>query len=201
MTPFEAYMRRFANSVTFAATIADGVARFTIRTGPFPILPPVEIPLMMPATDPQDEDPFALQLAEEPRFLPVNRLPPEPVAPTRGGVARLTRRRRPVPAGRPLCRSCSLAAVNRPRGLCWSCYYAPGLRESFGPMSRCGRRGIGHGSTGLPDAPTTAAPGTPEKLAVLEARVKAGNGVWHPADAMYPGDPRPLLFIQTRLAG
>lgn len=34
----------------------------------------------------------------------------------------------------------------------------------------------------LPKVPTTARPGTPEKVAVLEARVKAGEQLNHPLD-------------------
>lgn len=30
-----------------------------------------------------------------------------------------------------LCRHCGRAKINRPRGLCWSCYYKPGVRESI----------------------------------------------------------------------
>lgn len=31
-----------------------------------------------------------------------------------------------------LCRHCARAKVNRPLGLCWRCYYTPGLREHYG---------------------------------------------------------------------
>jgi hypothetical protein len=43
--------------------------------------------------------------------------------------------------------------------------------------------------------PTTAAPGTPEKLAVLESRAAAGLAIFHPADARWPGDPVTLVFL------
>ena len=39
------------------------------------------------------------------------------------------------PAG-PLCRHCSQPKVNRPRGLCWSCYYTPGVKELYPPTSK-----------------------------------------------------------------
>jgi hypothetical protein len=35
----------------------------------------------------------------------------------------------------------------------------------------------------LPDHPTTALPGSPEKVAVLEARAALGVSLWHPGDA------------------
>ena len=33
---------------------------------------------------------------------------------------------------KPLCRHCSERKVTRPRGLCWKCYYTPGVRELYG---------------------------------------------------------------------
>lgn len=48
----------------------------------------------------------------------------------------------------------------------------------------------------LPDTPTAAAPGTPEKIEAMEKRVKAKRAVHHPADAKFPGDPRPLEWME-----
>ena len=85
------------------------------------------------------------------------------------------------------CRHCSKSKVNRPRGLCWSCYYTPGVKELYPSTSKYARRGVGNftGNAPLPPVPTTAAPGTPEKLAVLEQRAK------HEAGDLPPGR-RPL---------
>ena len=47
-----------------------------------------------------------------------------------------------------------------------------------------------------PLAAPPAAPGTPEKLAVLEHRAKQKQTIFHPADARYEGDPRPLEFLR-----
>jgi hypothetical protein len=46
-------------------------------------------------------------------------------------------------------------------------------------------RGVGNFAGGAPLAPeaTAAVPGTPEKVAVMEARAKAGQAVFHPKDA------------------
>lgn len=33
----------------------------------------------------------------------------------------------------PLCRHCGQRKINRPLGLCWTCYYCPGVREKFLP--------------------------------------------------------------------
>ncbi len=32
----------------------------------------------------------------------------------------------------PLCRHCTKGKVNRPRGLCWRCYYTPGVKALYG---------------------------------------------------------------------
>jgi hypothetical protein len=103
----------------------------------------------------------------------------------------------------PICRHCTKSKVNRPRGLCWSCYYTPGVKELYPSTSKYARRGVGNftGSAPLPAAPTTAAPGTPEKLAVLEQRAKMKQAIFHPADARYEGDPRPLEFLKSQTAG
>lgn len=34
-----------------------------------------------------------------------------------------------------ICLHCHKNKVNRPRGLCWTCYYTPGVRELFAPGS------------------------------------------------------------------
>lgn len=89
---------------------------------------------------------------------------------------------------RKACVHCGRSKVNRPRGMCWTCYYSP-ARNLYGPVSKYGRRGIGHGykSFKLPVLPTKAEPGTPEKLAVLAARARAGESLWHPDDPLYGG--------------
>lgn len=98
-----------------------------------------------------------------------------------------------VPSVAVKCRHCGKSKVNRPRGLCWTCYYTPGLRECYHSGSKYARRGISN-ITGVqppPAVPTTAPPGTLEKLDVLAERAKLKVALWHPMDARYPGDPRP----------
>ncbi len=94
----------------------------------------------------------------------------------------------------PMCKHCSRTKVNRPRGLCWSCYYSPGVKEIYPAVSKYGRRGPGNtfAKAAFAAFPTTAAPGTPEKLAVMEQRALLNQNLWHPFDAEYEGDPRPL---------
>ncbi len=84
-----------------------------------------------------------------------------------------------------LCRHCQRVKSNRPRGLCWSCYYKPGVRELYPSTSKFARRGVGdfNGQSSLAALPTRALPGTPEKVAVLEERARLGLSLWHPLDA------------------
>ena len=102
----------------------------------------------------------------------------------------------------PVCKHCRNHKVNRPRGLCWSCYYTPGVKEQYPSTSKYARRGVGNfsGNAPLAAAPTTAAPGTPEKLAVLEMRAKMKQAIFHPADARYEGDPTPIQFMKEHAA-
>lgn len=84
-----------------------------------------------------------------------------------------------------LCRHCNRCVVSRPRGLCWHCYYSPGVRETYPSVSKFGRRGPGNfnGKTPLPSFPTKALPGSPEKVEVLCQRVLQRQSLWHPDDA------------------
>lgn len=84
-----------------------------------------------------------------------------------------------------LCRHCHRHRPNRPRGLCWSCYYAPGVRDLYPSTSKFARRGICDfiGRVQLPLLPTRAVPGTPEKVAILEERARLRQDLWHPKDA------------------
>ena len=84
-----------------------------------------------------------------------------------------------------VCRHCGRSRVNRPRGLCWSCYYTPGVRERYPSTSKFARRGNsnGNGAAPLPPGPTQARPGSSEKVAVLEQRAQRRQALWHPHDA------------------
>ncbi len=99
----------------------------------------------------------------------------------------------------PVCRNCSKCKVNRPRGLCWSCYYTPGVKDRYPSTSKFARRGLGNfsGNAPLPESPTVAPPGSPEKLAVIEQRARMRQALFHPYDAKYAGDPRPVEFMKT----
>lgn len=93
-----------------------------------------------------------------------------------------------------LCRHCQRVQANRPRGLCWSCYYKPGVRELYPSTSKFARRGVGDftGQSRLPLQPTDALPGSPEKVAVLEERARLRVSLWHPNDAPMDAESRLL---------
>lgn len=95
-----------------------------------------------------------------------------------------------------LCRHCDRFPVGRPRGLCWSCYYRPGVRERYPPAAHTGRRGIGFGSTRRPAEPTDAVPGSIEKVRVLMQRAINGQELFHPDDASLTFQP-----LEPALAG
>lgn len=89
-----------------------------------------------------------------------------------------------------ICRHCNRKKVNRPRGLCWSCYYTLGVRELYPSTSKYAYRGVGNltGVRMLPTKPTDALPGSEEKVRVLEQRAAAGVVLWHPDDAKAVGE-------------
>jgi hypothetical protein len=84
-----------------------------------------------------------------------------------------------------LCRHCGRPRVSRPRGLCWSCYYSPGVRPLYPSTSKYGRRGVDDfcGRGALPPEPTSAPPGSPQKVSILAQRARNHQALWHPQDA------------------
>lgn len=100
-------------------------------------------------------------------------------------------------ARRPKCSHCvtRLIQSGRSHGLCYACSRLPAVRAAHGIAAT--RTGIVAGSGRLPPAPTTAAPGTPEKFAVLMGRAELGVQLFHPADARFEGDPLPLTALRT----
>ena len=73
------------------------------------------------------------------------------------------------------CRNCQKSKVNRPRGLCWSCYYKPGIRQQFPSTIKFA----------VPTCSTRAVPGSAEKIAILAERARNQQALWHPADASF----------------
>jgi len=68
--------------------------------------------------------------------------------------------------------------VNRPRGLCWTCYYTPGLRERYASGSKYASRGEPKGNPNsrgpLPATTTIAVPGSDAKICVMMERAEKG---------------------------
>ena len=93
-----------------------------------------------------------------------------------------------------MCRHCGRVPVNRPRGLCWSCYYTPGLRQRYPSTSKFAQRGVDdfNDRAALPPEPTRALPGSPEKVAILEERARRHLALWHPQDAPMDAESRLL---------
>lgn len=70
------------------------------------------------------------------------------------------------------CRHCQVRKANRPRGLCWRCYYTPGISALYPSTSKFARRAAVkdfYGATREPQ-PTDVPPGTPERVKVMEGR-------------------------------
>jgi hypothetical protein len=78
--------------------------------------------------------------------------------------------------------------------LCWICYYTPGVRERYPSTSKFGQRRLDdfNGRVVLPPQPTLAAPGSEEKIAVLEQRARQRQSLWHPHDAPMDAESRLL---------
>lgn len=86
---------------------------------------------------------------------------------------------------RKICAHCKQMIVNRPRGLCWGCYYKPGVKDMYPSTSKYAHRGHGNYGGGKrgPRKPTKAPPGSAEKILVLERRARAALTLWHPNDS------------------
>lgn len=82
------------------------------------------------------------------------------------------------------CRHCKHLRLWTCRGLCWTCIHTPEISQAYPSESKFSQdSGVGKFyGLGKPTTPTNALPGTPEKVAVLEARAAAGEQMWHPED-------------------
>jgi hypothetical protein len=100
-----------------------------------------------------------------------------------------------------ICKHCQCCKVNRPRGLCWTCYYTPGVKDQYGPVSKFGRRGLGNhlkSKLPLPERATSAIPGSEEKIRILMERVAKGQQLFHPEDLRKDGFELPEQRDDTR---
>jgi len=88
---------------------------------------------------------------------------------------------------RRICRHCQYEGNTYGAGICWKCYYTPGIRKlypscksKFAPRPE--NEDI-NGGYSPPSCPTATLPGTDEKIAVLAERLKQRVSLWHPHDA------------------
>lgn len=72
--------------------------------------------------------------------------------------------------------------------LCRRCYETPAVRELYPVPDKYAAREPVVAYTGEPTEPTDAAPGTADKVAVMEARAACGQSLFHPLDG--PVDTR-----------
>ncbi|MCE9564920.1 MAG: hypothetical protein K8U57_23040 [Planctomycetes bacterium] len=79
--------------------------------------------------------------------------------------------------------------MNRPRGLCWSDFYTPGVRDLYPlPASKHTRRGPGadldETADEKPDEPTPAMQGTLDKMRAMAERAERGVSLFHRLDGL-----------------
>ncbi len=86
----------------------------------------------------------------------------------------------------PACVLCNWRRITRPKRLCGPCSYTPAGRRTAPVQHSCtNRKGARADFNGTPPpapAATDAAPGSEEKIVVLQARVAAGVQPYHPRD-------------------
>jgi hypothetical protein len=97
-----------------------------------------------------------------------------------------------------ICRHCGRPRSLRRRGLCYGCYFEPGVREKYEPTSAMANRGSG--LTVVPARkvekdkkdrarrPCPFAPGSPERIQKLEDRAYFGLPLWTPGDVRWDFD-------------
>ena len=102
-------------------------------------------------------------------------------------TAAATTTRPAITAARRPCAACSrdFTAGRWARALCWPCRQRPEVRAAFRVGGKYTRRGVAdyNGPVTPADAPTPAPPGSPGKVAAMEARAAAGVSLWHEGDA------------------
>jgi hypothetical protein len=85
----------------------------------------------------------------------------------------------------PICQHCHEHPVSKSRGLCWRCWFTPGIKEKYTIEECYAHRGNGlspsHGKK-LPQRPTQAQPGSAKKIQVMADRAAKGLALHHPLD-------------------
>lgn len=91
---------------------------------------------------------------------------------------------------RKLCVVCNRSHISRPRGMCWRCYYNPEVKRVMS-TSKHARRGVclGNELLPLPSEPTSAEPGSEEKIMEFCNRASGGFRLHHPDDKKHRFSP------------
>lgn len=80
------------------------------------------------------------------------------------------------------CRHCGrMRTGNRPRGLCWTCYYTPSVRDLYPADARFAGQ-AGRATDNRPAAACQYAPGSDAKIAVMGRRADSRLDLHHPDD-------------------
>src|ERR1700676_5484794 len=80
-----------------------------------------------------------------------------------------------------MCLHCLIRKANKSRGLCYSCYFRPGVRGLYPITSQFAPRNVGLHCLGI-GCPTAAVPGSQAKLDVMQQRAKDNVAITHPDD-------------------
>lgn len=83
-----------------------------------------------------------------------------------------------------ICQHCNKCVAHRPRQLCWACYYNPAIIQQYSP-TRVDGYGTGNVVAKQPRRATSKKPGTRDKVAILMARAKRGESLFHVRDAKF----------------
>jgi len=108
-----------------------------------------------------------------------------------------------MPKPRKKCVECNDRYACRPRGLCWRCYYKPGVVEQH-PPPIAGRGGYvaGTSTVGISgDNQDTSGPcpypaGSPEKIEWIARRAMNNQPLWHPDDSQ---EQTPVTITDIRV--
>jgi hypothetical protein len=84
----------------------------------------------------------------------------------------------------PPCRHCLARRANKHRGLCWTCYNLPAVREQYPSESKYARQGVGnvYRNAPLPAERTDACPGTEAKILAMIERAARREQLFRPDD-------------------
>lgn len=91
------------------------------------------------------------------------------------------------------CVHCQGVDDQRASGLCWRCYDDAEIRILYTLAYVGVGVDIGMGEPDLPDRPTTAYPGTVDKIKVMRRRANQGRAIFHPEDIRHHEGHQALL--------